>query len=93
MPSQDIELWMAEAFKEALDNFKTRVDCTGIDLSHTSITDVYDETRRIQALQAQSKTLRASGRLSPYLKFLDQFKETIDVFAQAKPEILSFVWV
>jgi hypothetical protein len=38
-------------------------------------------------------TVRNIGRIRPYLDALIQFSAVIEVFIQAKPEILSLVWV
>jgi hypothetical protein len=95
MASPDIDPWMVEAFKEAIDEFKSRVKASNqINLdNYRSINDVYEETVRIQAEQAKTGTLRASSRLTPYLKFLAQYESIIEVFVQVKPEILALIWV
>lgn len=86
---------MVEAFKEAVEDFKNRVPTADqLDLdTPQSITDIYEETARIQAVQSRSNTLRASKRLDPYLRFLSQYESTVEVFVQVKPDILALIWV
>ncbi|KAK8078503.1 hypothetical protein PG996_004673 [Apiospora saccharicola] len=94
MEATAIDQWMVDAFREAVEDFKRRLAFPDqIDLdTPQSINDIYKETAKIQALQSQTKTLRASNRLKPYLEFLAQYESAIEVFIQVKPDILALIW-
>jgi hypothetical protein len=59
----------------------------------TSIDDVYDEADEIQQQQSRTGTLRNLSRIRPYLECLKQYVDVIDTFVQAKPDLLSLIWV
>lgn len=95
MQAQGIDQWMVDSLRDAVADFKGRLECPDqVDFdSAQSINDIYEETARIQDLQTRSKTLRASNRLKPYLNFLTQYESAIEVFIQVKPDILALIWV
>lgn len=83
-----------QAFDEALIRFKKDLtDKEKLDFAVTSIEDVYAEAKKIQEKQAVRGSLRNMRRMQPYLNGLTQFATVIEVFVQAKPEIMAFVWV
>ncbi|KAK7920284.1 hypothetical protein PG985_008306 [Apiospora marii] len=94
MQAPVIDQWMVDAFGDAVEGFTRRLEYPDqIDLrTAQSIDDVYKETARLQNLQSQTRTLRASKRLKPYLDFLAQYESTIEVFIQVKPDILALIW-
>ncbi|KAK6835055.1 NACHT domain protein [Apiospora arundinis] len=94
MQTAGIDQWMVDSLRDAVADFKGRLECPDqIDLDTAqSINDIYEETARIQASQTRTKTLRASSRLKPYLNFLAQYESTIEVFIQVKPDILALIW-
>ncbi|KAK6855639.1 hypothetical protein PG995_007790 [Apiospora arundinis] len=94
MQTAGIDQWMVDSLRDAVAEFKGRLECPDqIDLDTAqSINDIYEETARIQASQTRTKTLRASSRLKPYLNFLAQYESTIEVFIQVKPDILALIW-
>jgi hypothetical protein len=95
IPPSQPDPWMVEAFQTATTEFKRRLkDTPKFDFSqYGSAKDVYEKTRRIQAEQVKSGSLRALNRISPYLKCLAQYESAIKVFVQVKPELLALIWV
>ncbi|KAH0425605.1 nacht domain protein [Colletotrichum camelliae] len=87
--------WLEEAFESAKKNFlKSLTNPTKYDFSKIhSIDDVYNATDEIQKQQAQTKTLRGLNKLKPFINGLNQYAGTIEVFVQAKADILSLIWV
>lgn len=84
----------AQAFDEALARFKKGLTPKEMaDFAVTSIDDVHAEADRIQQEQAKRGSLRNMRRIQPYINGLSQFSKVIEVFIQAKPEIMSFIWV
>lgn len=94
-PPSEPDPWMLQTFESAITDFKSRVkgDQTHDFSQCRTIHDVYDEARRIQDEQRASKSLRGLRRIDPYLKGLAQYQSVIEVFVQAKPEILCLIWV
>lgn len=88
-------VWLDDEFKSTRDDFLKSVKSTGkYDFTKfTTAKDVWDATDEIQKRQSQTKTLRGLNRIRPFLEALDQFSDTIEVFVQAKPDILALIWV
>lgn len=88
-------IWLDDEFKAARDNFLKNVKNPGkYDFAQfATAKDVWDATEEIQKKQSQTKTLRGLNRIRPFLEALDQFSSTIEVFVQAKPDILALIWV
>ncbi|KAK3983781.1 hypothetical protein QBC44DRAFT_45029 [Cladorrhinum sp. PSN332] len=86
------------SFKAAKDAFlnnltpsaKARIDL--VKLEQSSIDDVYQEATKIQKQQAKTKTLRGLKKIDPLLTALKEFAAVVDVFVQAKADILSLIW-
>lgn len=57
-----------------------------------SIDEVYAFTAQLQHDQSKRQGLRNLRKITPYLDGLKQFAGVIEVFVQAKPEILSLIW-
>lgn len=58
-----------------------------------SVEDVYDMTDKIQEKQAATRTLRGLKRIEPFINGLKEYAAVIEVFIQAKADILSLIWV
>ncbi|KAI1386580.1 uncharacterized protein F4822DRAFT_431452 [Hypoxylon trugodes] len=86
--------WLDDAFRSAKEEFKRNLSNPALcDFSKiSSINDVLEEANRIQRQQAKTKTLRALGRIRPFIDGLKEYASIIEVFAQAKPEIMSLLW-
>ncbi|GAB1319448.1 hypothetical protein MFIFM68171_09658 [Madurella fahalii] len=58
----------------------------------TTIDQVYAETDKLQAEQAENGHLRHLSKIEPYLTRLDDYAQAIGIFVQAKPDILALIW-
>ncbi|OTB06435.1 hypothetical protein M426DRAFT_9573 [Hypoxylon sp. CI-4A] len=86
--------WLHDAFKSAKEDFKKRLKNPALyDFSKiSSIDDVMDEATKIERQQAKSKTLRGLKRIQPFIDGLKEYAGVIEVFAQAKPDVMSLIW-
>ncbi|KAI1379439.1 hypothetical protein F4677DRAFT_332829 [Hypoxylon crocopeplum] len=86
--------WLSEAFKSAKEEFKQSLKNPALyDFSKiSSIDDVLDEVMKIEREQAKTKTLRGLKRLEPLINGLKEYSAIIEVFVQAKPDVMSFIW-
>jgi hypothetical protein len=75
-------------FENGLDNRALFQDI----LSVNTIDQVYDAMENLQAEQRKQGRLRYLARAEPFLRCLQSYASVIDVFVQAKPEILSLIW-
>ena len=81
-----------EIFETAKTDFMARLDHPEQyeDVSQcTSIDAVYELLKE----QSGTKLVQRLGRARPYLDALAQFSGVIEVFVQARPQILSLIWV
>lgn len=88
--------WLDEIFASAKEKFKQRLDDPKVydEISKmTSIDDIYNESHALQDAQERSKTLRALKRIQPFLDALKDYSGVVEVFVQARPDILSLIWV
>ncbi|KAL7764057.1 hypothetical protein ACKLNR_005202 [Fusarium oxysporum f. sp. zingiberi] len=87
--------WIINAFESAKVDFTKNLkhpekyDFTNI----TSGEDVIKAAKDIEERQTKSRTLRALGRIEPYMKGLEGYASVIDTFAQAKADILCLIWL
>lgn len=61
-------------------------------LMTTTIDEVYDATNKLQEEQAKKGHLRHLSKIEPYLEGLRNYSSVIEVFTQAKPDILALIW-
>ncbi|OAL38779.1 hypothetical protein AYO20_01985 [Fonsecaea nubica] len=57
-----------------------------------TLQDLECAIRDIEASQGGRKSLRYLSKIKPYLNALDEYSKVIEVFVNAKPEIMAFVW-
>jgi len=83
------------AFEKAVDDFKGRFKdeqiCRDI-LKTKTIDDVYSATEALQAEQAKNGHLRHLSKIDPYLTRLNDYAGAIQVFIQAKADVLALIW-
>ncbi|KAI0840677.1 hypothetical protein F5Y06DRAFT_293941 [Hypoxylon sp. FL0890] len=86
--------WLDEAFKSAKEDFKRSLKNPALyDFSKiSSIDDVLEEARKIERQQEKTKMLRGLKRVQPLINGLKEYSGVIEVFAQAKPDVMSLVW-
>ena len=58
----------------------------------TTIDQVYAETDELQAEQSKHGHLRHLSKIKPYLTGLEDYTQAIEVFIQAKPDVLALIW-
>jgi hypothetical protein len=58
----------------------------------TTIDEVYDATDKLQEEQAKKGHLRHLSKIQPYLEGLNAYASVIEVFLQAKQEVLALIW-
>lgn len=57
-----------------------------------SIDEIYTFTAQLQNDQSKRQGLRHLRKIEPYLERLKQYADVIEVFIQAKPDILALIW-
>jgi hypothetical protein len=75
-------------FKKKLDNDELYAEI----LKTTSIDQVYDATDKLQEEQGKNGRIRHLSKIGPYLERLRDYAGAIEVFVQAKPDILALIW-
>lgn len=83
------------AFETAIRKF--RVELKNDDLYHEilqtrNIMEVYDVTDRLQEEQSRTGRLRHLSKIEPFLAGLRGYAKAIEVFMQAKPDVLALIW-
>ncbi|RYP91269.1 hypothetical protein DL770_002587 [Monosporascus sp. CRB-9-2] len=83
------------AFEFAKSEFKDKLKDDAIYdeiLKTTSIEQVYDFTDNLQKQQAEKGHLRHLSKIEPFLNRLEEYSKVIEIFIQAKPDILALIW-
>jgi hypothetical protein len=57
-----------------------------------SLGDLDLAIREIEKQQANRKSLRNMQKVRPFLNALEQYSQVIEVFVNAKPDMLAFIW-
>lgn len=82
------------AFSRVLCAFRSRLSLQDINaFRYTTFDDLKQTISDIQKEQAQRRGLRNLNKIRPFLNGLGQYAQVIEVFVNAKPDILAFVWV
>ncbi|KAJ0164775.1 hypothetical protein CTA2_230, partial [Colletotrichum tanaceti] len=84
-----------QAFKTAIQDFKSNLKNEELYrkiLETTSIDQVYDATDSLQKEQAKTGHLRHLSKIDVYLRRLREYAGVVEVFVQAKPDILALIW-
>lgn len=83
------------AFTTALDRFKQGLVGDEMNtFSHlTCEKDVWDSIEELQREQNSRNALRNMARIEPFISGMAQYAKVIEVFVQAKPEIMALIWV
>lgn len=82
------------AFSRALQSFRSRLTQQDIDrFRTTSLQNLKDSISSIQTEQAGRQGLRNLSKIRPFLTGLEQYSRVIEVFVNADPLILAFIWV
>ena len=83
------------AINRALSRFRNSLDSEEKKaFNHASTeSDVMALIENLEAEQGARGCLQNMTRIKPFIKGLSQYATVIEVFVQAKPEILPFIWV
>lgn len=82
------------AFSRVLVAFQSRLSPQDIIKFHlTTYEDLKVFITELQKEQAQRRGFRNLNKIRPFLNGLEQYGKVIEVFVNAKPDILAFVWV
>ena len=83
-----------DPFTVALERFRNNLTPTEISqFNFTTIDDVWTEVETIQDEQSARRSLRNMKRIEPFINGLRNYSAVLEVFVQAKPEIMAFIWV
>ena len=81
-------------FEKILASFQKRLSSQDLELFRvTTFNDLKVAVNTIQKEQAARKGLRNLNKIKPFLDGLSQYSGVLEVFLQAKPDILAFIWV
>ena len=58
----------------------------------TTLADLGLAIKDIESEQAKKRSLRSIGKIRPFLKILEEYSKVIEVFVNAKPDVLAFIW-
>lgn len=84
----------SSAFSQVLSAFRRRLSAQDIhDFQSTTFEDLKEEINRIQTVQAQRRGFRNLNKVRPFVNGIEQYSKVIEVFANAKPDIMAFIWV
>jgi len=61
-------------------------------LAVTSADKLWDAMNKLQEEQAKRRRMRWLGKIGPFVERLESLSGVIEVFVQAKPEIMALVW-
>ena len=83
-----------DPFTVALERFRNNLTATEISkFNLTTIDDVWAEVTKIQREQGARRSLQNMARIEPFINGLRSYSAVVEVFVQAKPEIMAFIWV
>ena len=83
-----------DPFTVALERFKDNLTATEISqFNFTTIDDVWAEVAEIQHKQGARRALQNMARIEPFINGLKNYSAVLEIFVQAKPEIMAFIWV
>jgi len=89
--------WMEAAFlsarEEFLGNLTNKALVNSLKTEIATARDVYDAAKKIEQQQAKTKTYRGLKRIEPLIKLFKEYGEVVETFVQAKPDVLSLIWV
>ncbi|KAI5867325.1 NACHT domain protein [Durotheca rogersii] len=82
-------------FQDVMRDFRAELDDEQVYrdiLQTTTIDQVHDAAENIQKEQAKSGHLRHLSKISPYLDRLAEYATVVEIFVQAKPDVLALIW-
>ena len=83
-----------DAFTQALDRFRDGLSPEDIaEFKYSKGEDVWNMVERVQKEQSLRGCMQNLARIKPFIDGLTRYAAVIEVFVQAKPEIMALVWV
>lgn len=86
---------MQHVFESVIQDFKSSLkddELFSTILQTTTIDEVYNVTDKLQEEQAKKGHLRHLSKIQPFLEGLNAYAGVIEVFLQAKPDVLALIW-
>jgi hypothetical protein len=83
------------AFDTSMKEFRGRLKNANLYheiLQTKKIEEIYDLTDRLQEEQSRTGRLRHLSKIEPFLQGLTEYARVIEVFMQAKPDVLALLW-
>jgi hypothetical protein len=83
------------AFDISIQEFRVRLkndDLYREILQTRKIEEIYDITDKLQEEQSRTGRLRHLSKIEPFLEGLKGYASVIEVFMQAKPDVLALLW-
>ncbi|KAH7077841.1 hypothetical protein BKA63DRAFT_509181 [Paraphoma chrysanthemicola] len=83
------------AFNTSIEQFRVKLkndDLYREILQTRKIEEVYDITDKLQEEQSRTGRLRHLSKIEPFLEGLRGYASVIEVFMQAKPDVLALIW-
>jgi hypothetical protein len=83
------------AFDTLIQNFRAGLknnDLYREILQTRNIGELYDVTDTLQEEQSRTGRLRHMSKIKPFLEGLERYASVIEVFMQAKPDVLALLW-
>src|SRR6266536_4836815 len=89
-----LEACASTLFASTISAFRSRVtpDVVESFQSVSTLADLSNAIRDIEREQANRKCLRNLGRIRPLLNMLQSYSKVIEIFVNAKPDVLAFIW-
>ena len=85
---------MPSAFTRALQRFQDGLTAEEIaEFRVATIDDVWDMAAKLQTEQSARHSMQNMARIEPFISGLTRYAGVIEVFVQAKPDIMAFIWV
>lgn len=82
------------AFSRVLRAFQSRLSQNEIDkFRFATFEELKEAIIEIQKTQAQRRGYRNLNKIRPFLDGVGQYSKVIEVFVNAKPDIMAFIWV
>ncbi|PVI01812.1 hypothetical protein DM02DRAFT_590626 [Periconia macrospinosa] len=84
-----------KAFQNVLRDFRTKLQDDELYrrlLRVKTPEEVYDLTDKLQEEQARTGRMRHLSKIQPFLEGLRSYANVIEVFMQAKPDVLALIW-
>jgi hypothetical protein len=83
------------AFESLIQEFRSKLKDDALYreiLKTKNIEEVYNITDKLQEEQARTGRMRHMSKITPFLEGLNGYARVIEVFMQAKPDVLALIW-